>query len=77
MTIKVKYENEVLRPLEKYKLAKRIKSEYDHLKKEEMEIILQKLPQEKLKLFEELQNFVYQFYKAGREYVERNLNKSK
>jgi hypothetical protein len=63
--------------MSRYRLAKKIKFEYDRLKKEEEEVILRKSPQEKLKLFEELQKFVYEFYKAGREYVKRNCNKNK
>ncbi|MEW6684599.1 MAG: hypothetical protein AB1393_00145 [Candidatus Edwardsbacteria bacterium] len=62
---------------DKYKLAKKIKREYNSLKEEEINVILQKSPEEKLRLFEELQEFISEFYKAGMKYAKRNLNKNK
>ncbi|RKX70026.1 hypothetical protein DRP53_06385 [candidate division WOR-3 bacterium] len=57
------------------RLFERISREYDEIKEEEIKS-LPRDPQERAKIFESLCDFVYEFYKAGREYVKRSSTKN-
>ena len=56
-------------------LFEKISKEYDKISEEQIKH-LPKGPQERAKIFEELCDFVYEFYKAGREYLKRSSNKN-
>ncbi len=61
--------------MDKRELFEKIFREYDKLKEEEIKY-LPKEPQKRAEIFEELCDFVYEFHKAGREYLKRNSNKN-
>ena len=56
-------------------LFDKISKEYDKMNEEEIRN-LPKDPQERAKIFESLCDFVYEFYKAGRQYLKKNSNKN-
>lgn len=56
-------------------LFEKISKEYNKLKEEEIKY-LPKEPQKRAEIFEGLCDFVYEFHKAGREYLKRSSNKN-
>lgn len=56
-------------------LLDKIAREYDNISKDALKN-LPPAPQERAKIFESLCDFIYEFYKAGREYAKRNSNKN-
>ncbi len=57
--------------------GEKIKKDFEEMKREENMKIANLPLRKKIKLFEELVDFVFQFYIAGRNYVKRNSPESK
>ena len=57
--------------------GEKIKKDFEEMKREENMKIANLPLRKKIKLFEELIDFVFQFYMAGRNYVKRNRTENK